>query len=213
MKRTSKRDSRSQRKSQKRKTMRRAVRKSQRRNTMRKKPKRNKRLQHKGGMKNLGKDIRKTYSRLQGRRRQTNQEKMKTERAKILARIKALSQSLQLASDAELDQSRISVLYEGLRELQKKLVDLDSRIPTPSWRGAAADVVAATSEEVSLSLQRGRTALANKAGEQGQVATQAAAVAASEFFRRMNEIFQSLQSIPEIQPQVKMIEDGQKPQQ
>jgi len=229
MKRTAKRDRRSQRKSQKRNTMRRAVRKSQRksqrktmgravrksqkRKTMGRKTKRNKRSQHTGGMKGLEKvrqTIGKSYERRRGQRTESKNRMNKVERLKLLGQINALSQSLKLTTDAELDHSGISVLHKALRDLQKKLLDHDTRGITPYDEiqialGAAGDVA-------MDSFREGRTALANTAGEQGQAATRAAAVAASEFFRRMNDMWGSLRSTPEIKPQL-MIEDRPQPPQ
>ena len=236
MKRTAKRDRRSQRKSQKRNTMRRAVRKSQRksqkrntmrrtvrksqrRNTMRRKTKINKRTKHTGGMKGLekarqtiGKRMQRSYGRHKSQRTESKNRMNKEERLKLLGQINALSQSLKLSTDAELDQSGISVLHKALRDLQKKLLDHDTRGITPYDEiqialGAAGDVA-------MDSFREGRTALANKAGEQGQVATQAAAVAASEFFRRMNDMWGSLRSTPEIERRRQlMIEDRPQPPQ
>jgi len=231
MKRTAKRDRRSQRnsqkrntmrravrksqrKSQKRNTMRRAVRKSQKRKTMRRKTKINKRTQHTGGMKGplkvIGKKIGRSYERRKGQRTESKNRMNKVERLKLLGQINALSQSLKLSTDAELDQSGISVLHKALRDLQKKLLDHDTRGITPYDEiqialGAAGDVA-------MDSFREGKRALANKAGEQGQAATRAAAVAASEFFRRMNDMWGSLRSTPEIERQRQLMIEDDRPQ-
>lgn len=212
MKRTAKKDRRSQRKSQKRKTMRRSVRKSQRRNTMRRKTKRNKRTQQ-GGMDGLqiyGKTIGK-YESHRDKRTESKKRMNKKKRLKLLGQINALSQSLDAKFEEKLDKREISVLNKLLRDLQKKLLDHDTRGITPYDEiqialGAAGDVA-------MDSFREGKKALANKAGEQGQAATQAAAVAAAEFFRRMNDVFGSLRSTPEIKPPLMIADRSQPPPQ
>ena len=140
MKRTAKRDRRSLRKSQRRKSMRRAVRKSQRRNTMRRKTKRNKRTQQ-GGMERYKSAIHKR------RKTRTNNEGITNEvlKTKLMKRLSAASQSLQNAHSAELSRSTLDALHSEVKGIEFDLLkQTDGKvIPTlkDTMRSRSLDVL------------------------------------------------------------------------
>ena len=237
MKRTAKRYRRSQRKSQRRKTMRRSVRKSQKRNTMRRKTKRNKRTQQ-GGVSSFESAIRKRKGIRAKKKKQTDQV-LKSE---LMKRLSAASQSLQMANDAELNPRTLDILQREVKGIEFELFKKTHGKVIPTFQdtmhsrsldvldtvGAVGDVAYEMRDEALMmsrnkmqelmeSFRRGRQMVVDYAAGKGVLATQRmteTAIMLLGALRQLDEYLKSLQTPPPLPPpEPPLLEDRPQPPQ